>query len=253
MTNVEELVNAYLQWLKENITVSELGGWFEVTTPFLDRHNDHLQIYIKADGNEIALTDDGYVVKDLAMAGCEVSTPRRRELLETTLAGFGVQLQDQALTARATHQNFAQKKHALLQAMLAINDLFMTSRPTVRGLFAEDVEQFLVSHQVRFVPSVQMTGKSGLAHRFDYVIPRWRDTPERVLETINNPTRGRVTSMLFAWNDVREVRRHPMTLYAIMNDTGRGISGPLVDACTGYGVHVVPWSGREEAVASLRD
>lgn len=119
MTSVEELVNEYLQWLKENITLGELDGWFEVTTPFLDRHNDHLQVYVKADGNEFVLTDDGYVVKDLAMTGCEASTPRRRELLETTLAGF--ELQDQALTTRATHQNSARKKHALLQAMLAVN------------------------------------------------------------------------------------------------------------------------------------
>lgn len=252
VTYPQELVDAYVQWLKQNITVKDINGWIELTTPFLDRHNDHLQIYVKILGDEIILTDDGYILSDLEMSGCDVATPRRRELLETTLAGFGVELQDGSLTARATRASFPQKKHALVQAMLAVNDLFMTSRSTVRSLFIEDVEQFLVSYQIRYVASVQITGRSGLAHRFDYVIAGWHEVPERLVEAINHPTRERVTSLLFAWNDIRAVRKRNMAMYAIMNDSDRHIPKALVDACTDYGVRAVPWSEREQIVEELR-
>lgn len=251
MTAPQDLVTGYLQWLRQNITVREVDGWTELTTPFLDRHNDHLQIYIKAEGEEFVLTDDGYILNDLTLSGCDVSTPRRQELLRTLLAGFGVQVHDGALVTRANRGNFAQRKHALLQAMLAVNDLFLTSRSTVRGLFLEEVEQFFVQKQFRYVASVQITGRSGLAHTFDYVIAGWSNVPERLVEAINNPNRSRVESLLFAWNDIREVRRRPVAMYALMNDSERPVPKALVNACKDYDVKVVPWSRREEVVEAL--
>ena len=42
-----KLVAAYLAWLKAKITVREINGVCEITSPFVDRHNDRLQIYVK--------------------------------------------------------------------------------------------------------------------------------------------------------------------------------------------------------------
>jgi hypothetical protein len=41
-----------------------------------------------------------------------------------TLSGFGVKLRDEALEVQSTADTFPLKKHSLVQAMLAVNDLF---------------------------------------------------------------------------------------------------------------------------------
>lgn len=250
MSSSENLVTTYLDWLKQNITVREVDGWTQISAPFLDRHNDFMQIYVRAEGETLRLTDDGYVLSDLHASGVDLTTPRRRELLEQIIRGFGIQLDQDELTATATKSTFAQRKHALLQAMMSVNDLFLTSRGTIKGLFLEDVERFLQEQQIRFVPSVQVSGKSGLSHTFDYVIPAWNRVPERILKAMNTPTKDKIQSMLYAWDDIREIRKGSH-FYAMFNDTERALSSGLMAACEDKGVNVVPWSRRAEYVAVL--
>jgi len=35
---------------------------YEITTPFLDNHNDHIQIYIKKSDSRLILTDNGQTI-----------------------------------------------------------------------------------------------------------------------------------------------------------------------------------------------
>src|SRR6184192_881663 len=132
-------MDQYCAWLRDKIKLREVANTIEITTPYLDRHNDRLQIYaIKTDGN-FELTDDGYVIQDLQRSGCELKTRRRKALLDTTLNGFGIRLKGDALVVETNPEAFARKKHNLLQAMLAVNDLFYVASATVTNLFWEDV------------------------------------------------------------------------------------------------------------------
>ena len=70
------------------------------------------------------LTDDSYILEDLKMSGCSLDSAKRRDLLKMTLNGFGVQLNDKSLETHASSDNFALRKHNLVQAMLAVNALF---------------------------------------------------------------------------------------------------------------------------------
>ena len=84
-------------------------------------------------------------IDDLELSGCTLDSPKSKALLRTTLNGFGVQLDGnhKALVVRTTAKDFALKKHNLLQAMLAVNDLFYLATPMVRSFFVEDVEAWL--------------------------------------------------------------------------------------------------------------
>lgn len=63
-----------------------------------------------------------------------------------TLNGFGAKLNpNQAIEVTATAENFALRKHNLLQAMLAVNDLFYLAKPVVESLFYEDVVTWLAA------------------------------------------------------------------------------------------------------------
>ena len=66
---IQKMMDGYAAWLKEKTSLREIGGWVEITTPLLDRHNDRLQIYVQRENSHFILTDDGYILQDLAQAG----------------------------------------------------------------------------------------------------------------------------------------------------------------------------------------
>jgi len=245
------LVSSYIEWLKSKITTTEIQGYQEISTPFLDRHNDHIQIYVKQNGNKLFLTDDGYTLTDLTMSGCDISSPRRRNVLTSILNGFGVKVINDNLCVEARFEEFPQKKHSLIQAMLSVNDMFMMSSHRVANLFLEDVERYFDLNDIRYTPSAQFVGKSGFAHRFDFVIPSSKKMPERLLRAINNPNRDKATGVLFAWNDTKEARNRETSMYVILNDVDKKIGSDVVNAFGEYGVNTIFWSKREQHLADL--
>jgi hypothetical protein len=246
-----KLVAAYLAWLKAKITVREINGVCEITTPFVDRHNDRLQIYVMKKDGKLVLSDDGFILSDLETSGCRVDTPHRKEILNNILAGYGVRQENDELTVDASEENFAQKKHALLQAMLAVNDMFMTATARVASLFVEDVRHFLEENEIRNTPAVEFTGKSGFVQRFDFVIPKSRREPERILRAINHPTRDNATMLIFAWNDIRQVRPPNAHIYAVLNDTEQTLSQEVLGAFQQYDVKTMLWSHRQDHLQEL--
>jgi hypothetical protein len=246
INEVQSLLDQYWAWLRDKTTLRQIQDWVEITTPYLDRHNDHLQIYAKRRDGGFVLSDDGYVIQDLEQSGCRIHGAKRQDLLKLTLNGFGVQLADQALEVHASTENFALRKHNLVQAMLAVNDLFYLASPVVASLFYEDVVAWLDLSDVRYTPKVKFTGKSGYDHLFDFVIPKSKARPERIVRAISRPNRDTAQAMAFSWIDTKEVRAPESRAYAILNDSEHPISETVLDAMRNYDVRPVLWSGREE-------
>jgi len=246
-----QLVKSYVDWLNAKFIVQDVNGVCEITTPFLDRHNDRLQIYVQPKGHGLRLSDDGYILGDLEMCGGPIESRQRKQALQVVLNGFGVQEANGELFIESTASQFAQKKHALLQAMLAVNDMFLLTKKNVARLFNEDVEHFLEQHEVRFTPSVQFVGKSGYAQRFDFVIPRSRKMPERLLRAINNPSRDTASAFLFAWTDTKEVRPKSSVAYAVLNDRDSPLKQDVLSAFEHYDVKTILWTQRAQFVESL--
>ena len=141
--DIQNLINRYIVWLKDKTKLRQVEDWVEITTPYLDRHNDFLQIFAKKENSGFVITDDGYIITDLENSGCKLESPKRQDLLKITLNGFGVQKAGNTLSVRASLDNFSQKKHNLIQAMLAINDLFYLAEPVIASIFIEDVTSWL--------------------------------------------------------------------------------------------------------------
>jgi hypothetical protein len=223
----------------------------EITTPYLDRHNDVLQIYARRSNGGYLLSDDRYTIHDLEASGCSLKTEKRQDLLRITLNGFGVKEHDGALEVQATSENFPLRKHNLIQAMLAVSDLFYLAKPMVESLFFEDVVAWLDANEVRYTPKVKFTGISGYDHLFDFVIPKSRKQPERILQAINRPTRDTAEAFIYKWTDTREVRPVDSKAYAVLNDIDQPIPSGVIDAFRDYSIHPVAWSGRTESVAEI--
>lgn len=249
---VRQLLDRYAEWVRDKSALKDIGDQTVlVTTPYLDRHNDYIQMYVRRDDGGFLLFDGGETIEDLRSSGCDLDTKKRRDLLAATLNGFGVQRDGDSLQVKAIPQTFPLRKHNLVQAMLAVNDMFYLAVPVVSSLFLEDVTAWLDLHEIRYTPRVKFTGKTGYDHHFDFVVPASRRAPERLLRAVTRPTREMAETLAFAWIDTKEVRSSESRFYAILNDEERVPGTGVIDALRSYDVTPILWGERETVVTEL--
>lgn len=255
MTDVNEiarLVEQYQSWLKDKTTLKSVhADWVEISTPFLDRRNDFIQLYARSDAGGYQITDDGNTIRDLELSGCNLDTPKRKALLQVVLNGFRVEEKHDVLSVRASADNFAARKHALIQAILAVNDMFYLATPTVLSLFKEDVQKWLEFSEIRFVPNIQFIGKTGYIHHFDFAIPASRAAPERIIKAIGNPNKDAALAYVTSWIDTSDQRPEKSQALAVLNDNGRTVGAPVLDALKQYDISPVLWSQRDMHLQAL--
>lgn len=247
----KKIIDNYIKWIKDNTSIKmvEEGLSCEITTPFLDRHNDHLQIYVIKKGSEYILTDDGYTISDLAMSGMDMkNSEKRQKILKTLLNGFGVSIgENDDLYTKANFTNIGQKKHYLLQAVLAVNDMHVLSRENVYSLFKEEVEKYFKANEIFYSKDIKITGKTGFDHNIDFIIPASKNKQERLIKTINNPIKDPIMAAIFAFNDISEVREAKVSNYIIYNDEQKEMSDEISAALKNYGIVRISWRNRERA------
>ena len=251
----QKLIDDYVGWLRKGLSVEEVGQACELTTPFLDRHNDHLQVYATRRNGTIILSDDGYILSDLRTSGLEVDTPKRKMVLDSVLKGLGVRADNNQLMVEASASNLGQRLHSLVQAMLAVNDMFVMAQPRVASFFFEDVQNFLENHDIRFTARVKLAGKSGYDHGVDFVIPKSRKRPERILQAIGTPKKENISAYLWILSDTRAARtsgsESESEAYAFLNDQEQSVGGDVIEALSAYRVTPAIWSQRFQYVDAL--
>jgi len=246
----EKFIEKYLNWLRENVFINELEKdkkWV-INSPFLDRHNDYIEIYIvKKKGDLYKLTDDGFVYDDLLAGGCEpTNSPKRKELFKLNLLGFGVNFSDKTheIYIESSMEEIGKNKHKLAQAMISIGDMFMLASHNVSTIFKEDVKAFFRRKEIPFNYDFKVTGKSFIEHNIEIALPMVKDNPETIIKVINNPLINNAKNAIFTFNDIREIRKEVKTV-VIYNDDQK-VAKKFVQALKAYKVECVPWSGREK-------
>ena len=238
-----DIVTSYLEWFKSQFKCVDTGSYTEITTAFLDRHNDKIQIYAIKTETGYVLTDLGETLSDLQLSGLRFEK-KRKALLEEILNGFGVIQKDNELTITAEGKNQALRMNNLIQAILSVNDLFYLAQPSVPRFFLEDVSMWLDTKEIRFSKSINITGKSTFSQRFDFLIPKSKNAPERLLRAINAPSRSYAEQIAFSWLDTKEARREDSECYVLLNDSNP-IPVGVTEALTEYGLVPVLWQQRE--------
>jgi len=247
----ERLIADYLRWLKEGLQVSELEGSCRIATPFVDRHNDEIEIYVERRNGGLLLTDDGYTIADLASSGMVFGTDKRKAHLTVILNGFGVRQEGDELQVHASPQDFPQKKHNLVQAMLAVNDMFVMGEEHVLSLFKEDVAKFLETNQIPVFPDFKLSGRSGFDHKFDFGLPKTQRRPQRVVQAINNLSKDQALSFAFAVADVRLLRAEALLAFTFVNDEEHPPNEDNLAAIKAYDIEPLMWSKRQDALPML--
>lgn len=247
---MKTFTDSYLTWVKTNTVETPLpNGWTEISTPFMDRHNDGLVIYAKEDRGEVILSDDGYIIGDMELYG--ISVNRRIEAIQNFFRGYGVTVTDnKELQVKTTLQAYPVKQHLLLQAMMSASDMFAPTSQEKTTIFLDEVVQFFDANDIFYTPDAQFQGKSGYTHKVDFIIPKGKKNPERFIYAINTPRKNNVTAVLFMWEDIQKNRAVKNKMFAMLNDE-KNIAEDAIEAFANYEATPVHWSKRNDYIPDL--
>lgn len=241
-------IDEYSRWFKENSSARKLqNGWTEIGTPFMDRHNDGLTIYAKLENGNITLSDDGYIIGDLLADGVTINRQKRKKILDSFLMSYGVQNVDNELVMYTTLSEYPINMHMFIQAMLAVNDMFMLNNTTVKTIFIDDVASFLDKQQIIYTPSFIAKGSTGLEFNFHFQIAG--RTSEILINSFNTINPGNISSFLFDWIDIKEARqkcaKKQVLGLAFINDE-KGVDTKFLNALTAKNTDYILFSERND-------
>ena len=148
----------------------------------------------------------------------------------------------------ATPHNVGQKKHYLLQAILAVNDMFNLAQETVYSLFKEDVELYFRSNDIVFSKDIKLSGKSGFDHNIDFLIPATKNKPERLIKAVNSPKKDNILSSIMAFSDINPTREMKTKNFVVYNDIEKDVAKDVIAALDIYAVKHIPWSRKEQCL-----
>lgn len=251
MITVIDHINNYLKWLKDNMTQTEIKpGVCEITTPFLDRHNDYTQIYVEDTHDGLfRVSDGGYTLSDLSMCGMEFNTPKKKELLHQSLNRLGIKLDEnqEILYTICAKSELPSIQHRMIQSMLDINDMFYLSSPNIKSLFYEDVKSFFDSHEIYYSEGMNVMGKSGFSHSYNFVLQRNKENPQRFIKLMNSVSRTNAERIIFSWGDTKEARGNDEKLIVLLNDHQK-VTDSVIAGFRQYDIDPLLWSQRSENI-----
>lgn len=250
--DISELIDSYWKWMRDRTILKAVSdGWTEVNTPFLDRHNDGLQLYVKKIGDRVEITDDGHAIEDLRRSGCKISTNKQKALLDTILNSASISLEDGSFRMVTSVSDFPSRKNDFITAMQDVDDLFMTSRTNVYTLFADEVATWIDSQDVPHSRNVKIMGEGGISYALDFLFPKYRGMPEYAMQAINAPTKEKIAWTIVVKNGLKNTRG--IDVHAMLNDTDMspGTKKSFLKLGESHGVICQLWNSRE-SVASVQ-
>lgn len=253
MNWLEEILDGYYRWLKENTELAECeeSGWHRMVTPFVGLFNDNIEIYVRKDGDRIILSDDGLTLAGLEQCGLDFAkSSKRKEMLDSVLRNYGIGVsKHDEMTVMATVSDFAQKKHDMICAIEELSSLEYMAEHSVAGVFKEDVRRYLDENRIVCNPEFIARGRTGINFTFDFQIAGMRS--EAVIKPFGSLDKSNVPKFLFALDDVREEREKitgkEMYGIAIIDDRSGGVKEEYVHALESRDVKIITWDRRNDA------
>jgi hypothetical protein len=249
MSWVNPLIQDYYNWLKSKTVIlpDAATEWVAIQTPFIGLFNDVIEIYAKKNGERIILSDNGETFHNLDLLGTSLNRAgERKNIAERILLNYGIQIYGSELITETTQQNFAQKKHNFLSAIMELNDLYVLSKSNVASIFKEDVRAYLDSQNIIYTPDFISKGATGLEFMFDFQIAG-RES-EVVLKSFNTINKQTLSSFLFSWDDIKPVRekvsKKNVTAIAVLNDEEKPIKVEYLEALKAKKANYIIWSDR---------
>ena len=253
---IHQLICDYTIWLNGEISVAKYGDYYELTTPFLDRYNDCLQVYLKLDSEgNITITDDGYSINNLISTGFKLKpNSKRKQKIERLIKVYSLQIIDNAIVGTASPDDFPQKFQQFIQVMLSIDDMVEQISENPKDFFIEDVVSFLKSKAIPFEKDFPLMGRTGSKYKYDFYFPKTSTKKDRFCKVFSKITKQKRDMVIFNWLDTQEQRdknQGNSELYVLLNNINIANMEDIV-ALKNYDIRAICFSNKAEVVKIFR-
>ncbi|MCL2142755.1 MAG: DUF1828 domain-containing protein [Methanomassiliicoccaceae archaeon] len=246
-----DLIDEYVKWIKDNTVLKTVSsGWTEINTPFLDRHNDGIQIYVRKVGDKLELTDDGYTLSDLEMSGCELKSEKQKSFLESIINSNSIRNNGGTLSISVLPEDFPARKTEFITALQKIGGLYLTSRSIVQSFFSDEVALWLESKNKYPLRDYSVVGNNGVRYDIDFLFPKKdRDSSETVLQAIRDPDKNNVSFHALMRREIRK----DLDIYLMLQDEGLGERKykELSSIAKTNDLGIIRWSEKEDYIGML--
>ncbi|AMB93288.1 DUF1828 domain-containing protein [Aerococcus sp. UMB8608] len=252
--NVEDIKKDYLNYIKENTNVNlHKDEVYSVDTPFIDSFGDGISFSIKFDGKLYKITDDGFASWELDLAGINLNKKsKRKELFTNSIDFHGFNLSDnKEIYRKVSQKEIGQAIHDMTQLLINIYDLTYLSRNNVASQFYQDVDAYF-SHNDSYAvfPDFNITGKSQLNHRFNYVF--LQKGINKLAKVHTRVDKQQVNSILTSWLDTTAVRKNNEKLYVILSNEGyHDITDENLIALESYEISILNFDNKDSLINNL--
>lgn len=257
MLSLESIEKAINDFNKKSINLSSISEKvIRLDTPFYNRHNDTIIIYIQELKNgHIKITDAGYTLDDLESDGIFINKSKNKvNIMLRQLKSFAVNLDKNTneLYIESSIADYAVNQNLLIQAVLFVNDMFLLSNKRVASIFLSEVAGFLEDNNIRSVTNRNIIGATGMVHHFDFSIPGFKNIPERLIRVMNSSNNEYYAKSIAM--DMRQAKEviPETSFYAFINDDSK-VDEKVINLFEFEGIKPVLFSKKSEYIKELAE
>ncbi|GIW90475.1 MAG: hypothetical protein KatS3mg109_0907 [Pirellulaceae bacterium] len=204
---------------------SEHGPYQRIRTPYLYPDGDVIDLFCKAEGDVLTISDLGETTRWLRM---QTTSPKRsakqKALIEDACVTHGVEFYRGMLLARCRPgESLVPVVLRVAQAALRVSDLWFTFRTRSVESVTDEVADFLAERHLPFYRGEKLAGRSGRSWTVDFhVRAPARSSLVYVLSTgSRSAARTIVEHVLAAWYDLNHLAAGPEALrfVSLFDDT----------------------------------
>jgi hypothetical protein len=248
----ETLVANYLSKLK--------GGFFclpaqnqrvRVVTPYLYPDHDRIELFIRDNGDGVAVSDLGETLRHLDTSGMDVMGNETRLFQAQRIAGgLDVELVDGILLKRGPMESVGALMFDVLAACKATADLIYGSRAYAPARFEDEVAEYLRVNDFEVDQHVPVVGQSNTHYNVNLQVhlPNHVAWIATLSPKSDKGVRGQINAVFRMWSDVN----HNSWKHSLLNDTVyqfRDEDLYLLSRCS----HITRWTSPDDLLAALRN
>lgn len=243
---LDNLLDDYLKWYKDNTILSEIGEIQVISTPYTNHIGDRINLYVeKISDEEVRISDDGETINELSMVNFDLNSQTRQKYLNNLIYSNGLRIDKETDTIyiEIPRKDFGRGKHKLIEAIQKVYDLLFTRKENVKKLFLEDVLDFFKEKDFGGVAAVRKTGLTGIDHSVDYILGATSKRKETLMQTVNNFDFDSFARQHFIFEDISQLYTDEINYIVIIN---KPIPEKVQKALASSPLQVIQWTSKNK-------
>ncbi|WP_436900251.1 DUF1828 domain-containing protein [Halovenus halobia] len=244
MTNCKDLVwPALNSAFEESVSITDEDGECRITVPFERADRDAITLWIRREGEEYVISDEGETYGYLYLSNINLDQSRREKRLSSTKQRFDLDSAKYEIKLTTSKERLGQRLLDAIQAVQSISYLSYTRRQYTQTDFRDEVGSYLNGKGYHYERNVDVEGDSE-PHRVDFHVQNGKPTYLDALHAEDVSTsHGMAERTAFKWVDIQAGAPEVKTI-AVLDDESGEYDERTVRILSNYSDKYIPWSAR---------